>query len=163
MNRRVTSAVFLELLESRVLFAVSPQITFDDFATTTGLIGNGFGGSAINAGSALRLTDSLFHQNRSVWSSTHVPIDTFTSHFSFQISSGFDLADGLTFTVQNGPTTALGGEGNKLGYQGIAKSVAVAFNTYNFHAFGSQFGFAQDGAFPVTDTLTSPLDLHSGH
>jgi hypothetical protein len=153
----------IETLESRTLLATTPQISFNDFSSTTGLVGNGFGGSVINAGSALRLTDGQVHESRSLWSSTRVPINKFTSHFSFQINSGFDLADGLTFTVQNGPTTTLGIEGNRLGYGGITQSVAVAFNTFNFNAFGSKFGFAQNGEFPVTDTDPAPIDLHSGH
>jgi hypothetical protein len=157
MSRRVLAAGAVEPLESRVLLATSPQISFTDFASTSGLAGNGFGAAAINAGSALRLTDSQFFQERSVWSDTRVPIDKFTTHFSFRSDQAADSADGLTFTVQNGPTSALGLEGNNLGYTGINNSVGVAFNIYNFHAFGSKFGFVQDGAFPVTETDMSQV------
>jgi hypothetical protein len=161
MSDRIHAAS-IEALESRTLLATTPQISFPDFASTSGLVSNGFGGSAINVGDRLRLTDGGLLQRRSVWSQTRVPIDQFTTHFSFQSNASAVSADGLTFTVQNGPTSALGLEGNNLGYTGIGNSAGVAFNLYNLHAFGSRFGFVQDGAFPVTDTDMSPLDLHGG-
>ena len=50
--------------------------------------------------------------------------------------------------MQAGDTTALGGDGNNLGYGGINNSEAVTFNAFNLAAFGSKFGFASDGATP---------------
>ena len=40
-------------------------------------------------------------------------------------------ADGMTFVIQNGAATALGGVGGLLGYGGMGNSVAVKFDIYN--------------------------------
>ena len=152
----------IETLEHRTLLAAS-QINFVDFSSPTNLIGNGFGGNPITSGNRLRLTRDVNHEARSVWFGTAVPIDRFRSDFSFRSNASATSADGLTFTVQNGPTTALGTDGFDLGYAGIDHSQAAAFNMFNFANFGSQFGFGNDGGHPLTVTDMSPIDLHSGH
>jgi hypothetical protein len=152
-----------ELLEPRQLFAVT-QINFPDFSNTTNLVGNGFGSNALTSGNLLRLTRNVDHEARSVWFGTAVPITRFRSDFTFESEPSAISADGLTFTVQNGPTSALGGEGNNLGVGGIGNSEAVCFNMFNFASFGSKFGFASNGPTPpVTNTNMSPIDLHTGH
>ena len=75
--------VLFHQLEARLLFAT--QISFQDFSSTTGLTGNGFGGSPIAAGNRLRLTDSQDFTARSVWFNTAVPITEFRTNFSFRI------------------------------------------------------------------------------
>lgn len=156
------SRIEIDRLESRVLFA--NQISFTDFSNTTDLVGNGFGGDPIVGGSRLRLTNSQNFTARSVWFDTAVPITAFRTDFSFRIrNQGGNEADGLTFTMQNGPTSALGGDGNDLGFGGITDSEAVTFNAFNLAAFGSRFGFASDGATPPIPDDMSPIDLHSGH
>ncbi|HEY7088664.1 MAG TPA: L-type lectin-domain containing protein, partial [Tepidisphaeraceae bacterium] len=162
MSRSLAAPACLDFLESRLLFAATPQIDFSDFASTTHLVANGFGGSSITSGNQIRMTTDLHHQARSVWFDTAVPVGQFSTNFSFQSKADAHSADGLTFTVQNGPTSSLGRDGRDLGYGGIGSSVAVAFDLFNFAAFGSEFGFVKNGDEPQTDTDMSPLDLHNG-
>src|SRR5204862_6912660 len=72
-------------------------------------------------------------------------IQSFTTHFSFQITPGTTpAADGMAFVIQGNTTSALGPEGGGLGYGPdyptnpsasahvpIAKSVAVKFDVYD--------------------------------
>ncbi|MBC8106074.1 MAG: hypothetical protein H7Z14_05755 [Anaerolineae bacterium] len=164
MSRQpVRSIVAVDQLEARRMFAT--QISFTDFSSTAGLFSNGFGSGPISISNRLRLTDAgQQNQARSVWFGTAVPITQFRTDFTFRISgnSGQE-ADGLTFTMQAGDTTALGGDGNNLGYGGINNSEAVTFNAFNLTNFGSRFGFASDGATPPIPDDMSPIDLHSGH
>jgi hypothetical protein len=154
---------WIDRLERRTFLSVS-QASFTDFASTTGLAMHGFGTSPITTrGNRLRLTDGDNHEARSVWTGTAVPIRNFKSGFSFRSNAGASTADGLTFTVQNGPTTALGADGLDLGYTGIGASEAIAFNMFNTGSFGSRFGFASNGERPPTTTDMSPIDMHSGH
>lgn len=153
---------WFETLEQRRLLAAT-QIDFPNFSTTTNLTGNGFGGNPINNGSVLRMTRNIVHEARSVWFNNAVPIGIFRTDFTFKSDPSAISADGLTFTIQNGPTSALGGDGNNLGYGGINNSEAVAFNMFNFAVFGSEFGFATNGEMPPTDQDMSPIDMHSGH
>lgn len=138
------------------------QPHFADFSSTSGLVFNGFGSDATTAGTNLSLTDLSNHEARSVWFSKKVPVDTFTSTFTFATSNSVASADGLTFTIQNSSTSAVGTDGSNLGYFGIKKSAATAFNIYNSSNYGSQFGFAQSGAYPLADRDMTPVDLHDG-
>jgi hypothetical protein len=147
-------------MEARVFLSTS-QFHYPNFSSSSGLVGNGFGGS-ITSGNKLRLTDNVLYEARSVWRSTPVAIDQFRSTFSYRANSG-DSADGFCFVIQNGPTTALGNNGLSLAYEGIDHSGAACFNIYNHHAYGSKFGFATNGEEPPTNTDMAPIDLHSGH
>lgn len=151
---------WVEQLEARRLFA-SAQIHFLDFSSTSHLASNGFSG-AINSGNKLRMTDGVTAEARSVWYDSAVPIGNFRCTFSYRVNSG-NSADGLCFVVQNGPTNAVGADGNDLGYAGIGQSEAACMNLFNVGAYGSHFGFAENGASPVTSTDMAPVDLHSGH
>ena len=48
---------------------------------------------------------------------TPVNIQSFTTNFTFQLTNA--TADGITFTIQNQGTAALGDMGGGLGYQNI--------------------------------------------
>ena len=147
------------------------------FVTSAGGIafGSGFtagsmvlnGNAAIN-GSALSLTTTgTTFQASSAWYPTAVNIQNFTTDFSFQTSAGSGTADGLTFTLQNQGTTALGGAGGNLGY-GLTTtpSVAVKFDLYSNDGEGpDSTGLYLNGASPTTpavDMTASGIDLHSG-
>jgi hypothetical protein len=92
---------------------------------------------------------------------------TFTNDFSFQISAGSPTADGLTWTLQNNSTAALGTAGGELGYTGIGKSVAVKFDLYDNAGEGvDSTGLFLNGVSPYTpasDMSAAGIDLHSGH
>lgn len=166
-----SSRKFLELLEPRQLLSATPQINFANFSSTTGLVSNGFDTAPIRSGNQLELTDGQTYEARAVFYETKVPIDTFTSHFSFQIGggsgdpSGAAEADGFTFVIDNGTFSDLGSSGRELGYAGGtfgAGSVALEFNAFNQGNFGSTFAFAQGGNDPTTSTSAAPVDFHAG-
>jgi uncharacterized protein YidB (DUF937 family) len=138
------------------------------FSSTTGLTLDSNGNGAITLqGTALLLTDGGNFEAHAVWSSTPVNVQGFTSDFSFQITPASpNASDGFTFTIQNMGLNALGGIGGALGYQGIAKSVAVKFDTFDNAGEGiNSIGFYTNGNAPTTPAtdLTGQIDLHSGH
>jgi hypothetical protein len=150
----------MESLESRRMMAAQPD--FANFASTAGLVGNGFGGAAITSGDALQLTDSQPHEARTVWFDQRVDVDSFTTSFSFNISDNPSSADGFTFTLQSRNTAELGTDGYHFAYTGIERSVAVTFNFWNDGFFGSESGFVTDGHVPITANDITPVNLHDG-
>jgi hypothetical protein len=85
----------------------------------------------LDAGNTLRLAETNY-QAGSAWAPGAVSLaQDFSAAFSFKISGGSG-ADGLTFTVQDNAagTTALGSNGGGLGYQGVNKSVAFVYDTF---------------------------------
>jgi hypothetical protein len=125
-------------------------------------------GNATIGGNILSLTTTNgTFQASSAWYPTVVNIQNFTTDFSFQTSAGSPTADGLTFTLQNQGTTALGGAGGNLGY-GLTTtpSVAVKFDLYSNNGEGSNStGLYLNGQSPTTpavDMTGSGIDLHSG-
>jgi len=162
--QKVIGSAVLETLEGRQLLSATPQISFANFSSTTGLVTNGYGSNPTTASSQLVLTDNAQSEARSVFYSQKEGIDTFSTSFTVVIGAGASTADGFTFTIQGQGTTALGTTGGNLGYTGITPSVAAGFNFYDDGVFGSGFGFVTNGQDP--DTLTqndmTPIDLHSG-
>jgi len=119
------------------------------------------------AGGALQLTDGGSFENRVVWYTTPVNVQSFTTDFSFQITPATpNASDGFTFTIQNKGLNANGGIGGALGYQGITPSVAVKFDTFNNDGEGvNSTGFYTNGAAPTVPSLDltpSGVNLHSG-
>src|SRR6202011_5918182 len=145
--------------------------------TSSGIgLGSGFttgsmilnGNAAINAPVLSLTTTNGTFQAGSAWYPTAVNIQKFMTDFTFQLSAGSPTADGLTFTLQNQGTTALGGAGGNLGYGLTTKpSVAVKFDLYNNNGEGSNStGLYLNGAsptMPAVDMTSSGVDLHSGH
>jgi hypothetical protein len=154
----------VETLEARQLLSAA-QLNFPNFASTAGLVTNGYGGGATTSGNALVLTDGMITEERSVLSAAKVGIDTFTSHFSFQSNADPNSADGFTFVLDNGTNSDLGDGGSDLGYSAGTfgtNSVALAFNLYNNSSYGSTFGFASGGMRASSPVAPSSLDFHSG-
>src|SRR4029077_15857515 len=87
------------------------QINYSSGFTATGLQLNG--GATLN-GTRLRLTDGGANEGRSAFFSTPVNVQSFTTNFSFQMTSA--TADGMAFVIQNNTATALGTAGGDLGY-----------------------------------------------
>jgi YVTN family beta-propeller protein len=111
----------------------SPSRThrFTAFSSTAspGLTRNG---NCSFGSSRLRLTPASTNQRGSAWLTQSFPIrpDTsFSTRIVFRQSGSGNGADGLTFTVQGNAANALGANGNSLGYGGIAKSLAIEFDT----------------------------------
>src|SRR5262249_43730440 len=99
-------------------------------------LGDGFAGaelarngSAQMAGDRLRLANAPF-QAGSAYAPGPVDVRGFTTSFRFQVGDAPSWwhGDGLTFVLQNAGPTAVGAAGGGLGYEGIAKSVAVKFD-----------------------------------
>jgi len=147
------------------------------FASTTGLTLNG---SAALSGTRLRLTSSGNNQSGSVWYSTPVSVSSFTTDFTFQLSSigSSAFGNGMTFVIQNAGTSALGPSGGGLGYgpdnvtspsgspnSPIGKSVAIKFDIVNNAGEGTNStGMYQNGASPTTPAITPTggVNLRSG-
>ena len=150
-------------------FAAPAAINYGTGFKATGLVLNG--GAALN-GTRLRLTDGGLAEVRSAWFSKPVSVNTFNQSFSFQLTN--PVADGMTFTIQNAGTTALGPGGSGLAYgqaspgqgQGIPTSLAVKFDLYNNLGEGQDStGLYVNGAsptIPAVDMTGSGIDLHSG-
>jgi hypothetical protein len=125
--------------------------------TSAGLI---FNGAAQLNGTRLRLTDTGKYEAGSAFVSTPIGIGSFTTDFSFQLSSA--SAEGFTFTIQGFGPTALGPMAGGLGYgagkpggtPGITSSVAVKFDFYNDAGEGTNStGLYTDGTSPTTPAL----------
>jgi hypothetical protein len=121
-------------------------------------------GRAKLVGSALELTDGGENEAGTAWYATPVNVQSFTTNFTFQLTSA--SADGFTFTIQNQGLSALGQGGGSLGYQPIPASVAVKFDLYNDSGEGNDStGLYINGAAPTTpsiDLSSTGIDLHSG-
>ena len=141
-----------------------PSVSFPNgFAGATGF--QFVGGSAI-VGSALQVSDGKNNENRAIWYPTQVNVQGFATDFEFQITGDQNAADGFTFGIQNTGTSAVGGIGGALGYQGIASSVAVKFDLFSNNGEGvNSTGFYTNGAAPTVpalDLTSSGVNLHSG-
>src|ERR1700722_3347000 len=96
----ISPSIF-QTLEPRRLLSGS-QITYANFASTSGLVLNGYGKSATtNKNHALILTDALPAEARTAYFNTAVGTQTFSTTFAFGISPGDQTADGFTFVLQN--------------------------------------------------------------
>lgn len=131
------------------------------FSSTAGLQMNG---SAVPAGNELELTNGGTWQAGSVFWTTPVNVQAFTTTFQFQLLNA--KANGFTFTLQNVGPNALGSNSASLGYHGIAQSVAVKFNFYNYQSEGADStGVYTDGEHPYpsgVDISPSGIQLASG-
>lgn len=113
------------------------QINYVDFSSVSGLQLNG---DAAQAGTVLRVTPASFNQSGSAFFSSPVSLNNlsqFSTRFVFNISGSGGIgdgdgvgADGLVFVAQTVANTA-GGSGGGIGYDGLANSVGVEFDTYN--------------------------------
>ena len=122
-------------------------------------------GTATLNGTRLRLTDAGIREAGSAWYKSKLNIQSFTQDFSFQLTN--PVADGITFTIQNTGTTALGSYAGSLGYAPIRQSVAVKFDLWNNQGEGTDStGLYVNGALPTVpalDMTSSGVNLHSGH
>ena len=136
-------------------------------------------GDTVLAGTRLQLTSDGHSQVASAFYVTPVDVRSFTSDFTFQmttIGTG-PLADGITFTLQGVGPFAIGSMGGGLGYgpepqQGsfvsrIARSLAVKFDTFDDIGEGNNStGIYTGGDAPALPADTFPaggIDLHNGH
>ena len=120
------------------------------FTSTTGLQLNSV--AKVNSSHYLELTDGGTKEATSAFWTTPVNIQAFTTNFTFQLTSA--VADGFTFTIQNGSATAVGGGGGGLGYGGITNSVAIKFDLYSNSGEGTDStGLYTNGTLPITPAI----------
>ncbi len=105
-----------------------------DFSASDSLFLNG---DALVVDGLLRLTSDETWQAGSAFSNQVLTIDAdtdFSTQFQFELSGGDGAkgADGFTFLLNGGSSSALGAAGSKLGYGGISQSLAIEFDTYNW-------------------------------
>lgn len=114
---------------------------YPNFSSTSGLTLVGSAATTTTSdGTVLRLTPASGGQTGAAYSTSAVMLgasDTFSTQFQFRFTNpgGWDPADGITFVLAASPT-GLGGAGVGIGYQGVANSVAVEFDTYNNTGYG---------------------------
>jgi len=146
-----------------VIQAGAPTINFSNgFSSVAGLTLNG---STVNSDdSRLQFTNGEKNQAGSVFWSKPVGVQSFTTQFSFQLSTA--VAEGITFTIQNTGPKALGTFGPSLGYAPIKKSVAIKFDIYSDAGEGTDStGVYINGAVPTVpsvDMTSSGVILRSG-
>jgi len=92
-------------------------------------------GATTSQNGNLILTPNNYWQNGGVWNSIEGPYGFgFTTSFTFSFSNiannQFGGADGIAFVIQNNSPSALGNSGGGIGYDGIASSIAIEFDTY---------------------------------
>lgn len=99
------------------------------------------GAASVNGG-ALRLTESRGQQFGSFFNQERVSLagSGFSTFFTFKMSQpNWQGADGIVFTVQTSSNEA-GEAGGGLGYDGIANSIGIEFDTY----YNSEIGDPSD-------------------
>jgi hypothetical protein len=106
----------------------------------------------------LQLTNGEPNEAGSAFYMSPVPIWSFTTDFTFQLSN--PGGDGITFVIQNAGLTALGTNDQNLGYGGISNSVAIKFAIQN-NSTGLYFGGKNPAATSISLANTG-IDLASG-
>jgi hypothetical protein len=143
MNRK-----FLELCALAVVCVTSASADFayPGFASTAGLTINGNAATTVTGdGSVLRLTPAATGKGGSAFTTSQISLGagaSFSTFFQFRFSNpgGISPADGIVFVLQT-VNNNVGGVGGGLGYQGIASSVGIEFDTFNNGpAFGDPNG-----------------------
>ena len=121
------------------------------------------GGSTVTSGGVLQITDGGSGESRTAWFTTQVPVQSFITDFTFQQLNA--TADGMTFTIQGKGSTAVGGNGGSLGYQGITNSIAIKFDLFGNSTEGiDSTGLYTNGAAPTipsVDLSSTGINLHS--
>jgi LysM repeat protein len=145
-----------------IIGAVTTYINYPSSGFTASALSLNYGASV--TGGLLQLTDGGTDEERSAWFTTKVPVQAFTTNFTFQQTNA--SADGMAFVIQGNNIWSLGDPGGGLAYQGISNSVAVKFDLYNNAGEGSDStGIYTGGAAPTVpsiDLSSTGINLHSG-
>ena len=144
-----------------------PIINFNDFSNVSQLSVNG---DAATVNNVMRLTAAERQQSGSFFFDEPIRVNddtSFSTEFQFQIGGGTNGADGFTFMLQNDRIgdRALGAFGGGVGYEGISRSIAIEFDTYQGvqDPNNNHISILSNG--DITNALvnaSSPFDLNSG-
>jgi hypothetical protein len=181
-STKYSTAITINATETLEAIAVETGVTNSPVATAAYTIGtgsttfinypsSGFTASSLSlnygatvTGGLLQITDGGTGEERSAWFTTKVPVQSFITDFTFQLSNA--AADGMTFAIQGNNIWSLGDPGGGLGYEGIANSVAVKFDLYNNAGEGiDSTGLYTGGAAPTVPSVNlsaTGINLHSG-
>ncbi len=131
------------------------------FASTAGLVFNGFNKSPTTTAGAVNLTDGGPSEARSIWWNKKVSVQQFSTSFSFKIGPKNNAGYGFTFTLQNDPRglQTLGQSNSALGISGITHAVSLSVNLYPNQ---SAVGEIVNGHILKQYKLTNGLNLHAG-
>ncbi len=120
--------------QAATLDSQTPLYSFNypDFSSAAGLQ---LMGGAVLLNNKLRLTPTAFNLTAAAWyTATQYVQDSFTTTFQFQITNPVNGgADGLAFVIQRNSLSSLGCSGTCIGYEGIPVSLAVEFDTFQYH------------------------------
>ncbi len=143
-------------------------LSYPNFSEVTGL---NMELSAVQVSDRIRLTQSV-NQAGAVYSSAPVDLTAgFSTAFSFQFTQpmgcidtdGVQGADGMVFVVRP-QNTGAGAGGGGIGYQGLANSVGVEFDTWNNGGWdeqnGNHVGINLNGSIDsaVQTAIASPMN-----
>ncbi len=141
---------------------------YSSFPNSTGLKLNG---NASIASGTLQLTPNSTNRRGSAFYTTPIPLlsnTSFQTQFVSKTTGTTNGGEGFTFVIQNASsgTSSLGTGGSSLGYAGIAKSLAIEFDT-NANAGeinNNHISIWRDGSM-VTSLATSAVtvDFNSGN
>ena len=121
---------------------------------------------------ALELTDGQLSESSSAFYTTPQPIGYWSASFTYLPLPGVggtlaNMADGVTFVLQNQGPSAVGPGGIGLGYAGITSSVAIKLDLHDNQGEGpNSTGIYFNGALPTIPSFNltgTGIDLHSGH
>ncbi len=135
--------------------------SFSDFSNTADLTLNGDANGNVDNGidpnPVLRLVPAANSQVGSAFTDTTFNSDGFSTFFQFRISDSVgDGADGIVFVLQTGSPTEIGGGGQGIGYEGIANSVGVEFDTWDNNSYNdpieNHLGINTNGNMESLDT-----------
>jgi hypothetical protein len=157
-------------------YTISAPTTISFGSGFTSSAGFQFNGGPALSGTRLRVTDGGGYEGRSIFWTTPLNVQSFTTDFTFQQAPGSNpTGDGFAFVLQNTSTTAVGPLGGGLAYgpdapggtAGIGKSIAIKFDLYDNAGEGpNSTGLYTNGASPTTpgiDLTSSGINLHSGN
>ena len=144
-------------------FGVTTAMAFSDSAVTPGLTLNGAANilTGPDGHSMLLLTPAKQSQAGTAFTTKSIPFNPkyrFSTFFQFKMTDpgAAGAADGIAFVLQTQGANALGGDGESMGYGGIAPSVAVEFDTWqnSFDINGNHVAILTDGQLNDIDPQT---------
>ncbi len=125
-NSAVTRAAALAACAASLTSLAAADLSYPDFGSTAGLE---LVGSARRSGSALQLTPNQAFEAGAAWAQARQNVAApFVTEFVLQLNGS---ADGMAFVIQDSAVNTIGGVGGDLGFDGVPRSVAIEFDTYD--------------------------------